>query len=81
MWKFFTLPWYSYLRKTLAIIFIILGIAALVTPFTPGSWLIPIGIVMIIGKEKAFILSKRLLGERWHKKLRIEAFFHRIIKK
>lgn len=31
------------LRKIIGVVFIILGILALVTPFTPGSWLVFVG--------------------------------------
>lgn len=34
-------------KKAIGIILIILGLAALVTPLTPGSWLIFIGLEMI----------------------------------
>jgi uncharacterized membrane protein len=43
------------LKKSLGIIFIILGFVALITPFSPGSWLI------LVGLE---ILGIRLLVER-----------------
>lgn len=43
------------LKKSLGIIFIILGFLALITPFSPGSWLI------LVGLE---ILGLRLLLER-----------------
>ena len=35
------------LKKTLGIILIVLGIVALVTPFTPGSWLALIGLEIV----------------------------------
>lgn len=37
----------SVLRKILGVIFIILGLLALVTPFTPGSWLALIGLELL----------------------------------
>ncbi len=43
------------LKKSLGIIFIVLGFLALITPFSPGSWLI------LVGLE---ILGLRLLLER-----------------
>jgi len=42
------------LRKTIGIILIIYGFFALVTPFTPGSWLIFIGLELL-GIEILFI--------------------------
>ena len=35
------------LRYTIGIILILLGFLALVTPLTPGSWLIPIGLELL----------------------------------
>jgi len=35
------------LRRTLGIVFIILGLLALLTPFTPGSWLAFIGLGLL----------------------------------
>jgi hypothetical protein len=35
------------LKKTIGVILIILGLAALVTPFTPGSWLALIGLELV----------------------------------
>ncbi|MDD5068759.1 MAG: PGPGW domain-containing protein [Candidatus Pacebacteria bacterium] len=34
-------------KKTIGIILIIVGLLALFTPLTPGSWLIPIGLELI----------------------------------
>ena len=31
-------------KKTIGILFIIIGLLALVTPFTPGSWLVFVGL-------------------------------------
>jgi len=35
------------LKKTIGVILIVLGLAALVTPFTPGSWLALIGLELV----------------------------------
>jgi hypothetical protein len=35
------------LKKTLGVILIVLGLAALVTPFTPGSWVALIGLQLV----------------------------------
>jgi len=35
------------LRYTIGIILILLGLVALLTPLTPGSWLIPIGLELL----------------------------------
>jgi hypothetical protein len=41
------------LKKNLGVFFIVVGFIALVTPFTPGAWLIPIGLGLI-GVRLAF---------------------------
>ena len=76
----FALPWILYLRKGLGVLLIIAGLAALVTPFTPGAWLIPVGIAILIGKPRALAWSKKFLGPRWHARLRIERLLHFILK-
>jgi hypothetical protein len=58
------------LRKTLGIIFIVLGFLALITPFTPGSWLLLVGLE-ILGLR--MLLEKKLssfLSDSQRKKLR-----------
>jgi len=35
------------LKKTIGVILIVLGLAALLTPFTPGSWLALIGLELV----------------------------------
>lgn len=45
------------LKKTLGVILIVLGLAALVTPFTPGSWLALIGLELV---GFGFLLHNRL---------------------
>ena len=35
------------IKKTVGIILVIIGIVALVTPFTPGSWLVFIGLELL----------------------------------
>jgi len=45
------------LKKTLGVILIVLGLAALLTPFTPGSWLALIGLELV---GFGFLLENRL---------------------
>jgi membrane protein implicated in regulation of membrane protease activity len=45
------------LKKTIGVILIIIGLAALVTPFTPGSWLALIGLQLV---GLGFLLENRL---------------------
>jgi len=65
---------HNYLHASLAIIMIVIGIFALLTPFTPGSWLVPIGIVALIGHDKTKKLFIKILGERFYKKLKLDLF-------
>jgi hypothetical protein len=48
-----------YVKKALGIIFIILGFIALVTPCSPGSWLILVGLEFM---GFGFLLENRLPG-------------------
>jgi uncharacterized membrane protein len=63
------------LKKTIGVIFIVWGLIALVTPFTPGSWLAIIGLQMLgfgfllenrIGRaiKKKFENLKRKVGQK-----------------
>jgi hypothetical protein len=45
------------LKKTIGVILIIIGLAALVTPFTPGSWLALIGLELV---GFGFLLENRI---------------------
>ena len=46
------------LKKTIGVILIIIGLAALVTPLTPGSWLALIGLQMV---GLGFLLENRIV--------------------
>lgn len=39
------------LKITLGVIAILVGLFALLTPFTPGSWLILVGLAILFGKK------------------------------
>jgi hypothetical protein len=45
------------IKKTIGVILIVYGLVALVTPFTPGSWLALIGLEMV---GFGFLLENRL---------------------
>ncbi len=45
-------------KKTIGVILIIVGLIALVTPFTPGSWLAIIGLQML---GFGFLLENRIV--------------------
>jgi len=65
------------LRKTLGIIFVVLGFVALITPFSPGSWLILVGLEilglrLLLTRKLSSASSKAgslLLKEKHRKKL------------
>ena len=54
---------YPRLRFVIGIILIILGLAAFVTPLTPGSWLALIGLELI-GVRVLFGISKAIKGQK-----------------
>ena len=60
------------LRKILGVILIIVGLAALLTPLTPGSWLALIGLellgVHLLVFEKFLPAKQRAAFERFMKK-------------
>lgn len=60
------------LRKALGIICIILGLTALLTPFTPGSWLALIGLELL---GIRLLIEKKFLGDKQR------ASFDRFMKK
>lgn len=53
-------------KKIAGVILIVIGIAALVTPLTPGAWLVFIGLelcgVRLLGKEQISAWWKRIRG-------------------
>ena len=51
----------SIIKKTIGVILIIIGLAALFTPFTPGSWLALIGLELLGIRKWAF---RTFLNER-----------------
>lgn len=51
------------LKYTLGVVFVIIGLLALVTPFTPGSWLAIIGAELL---GLGFLLPKKV-REPWEK--------------
>ena len=47
----------KYVRKVIGVLFIILGFLALITPFSPGSWLILVGCELV---GLRFLLADKL---------------------
>jgi len=58
------------LRKILGVILVILGLAALLTPLTPGSWLALIGLELL-GIRMLFERKLFLKGERQQKLIKL----------
>lgn len=54
-------------RHVLGVAAIIVGGVALLTPLTPGSWLIPIGLGLIVGKQRAHSLLKKVIPPKFYK--------------
>lgn len=60
-------------QAMLGIFVTMVGVVALLTPFTPGSWLIPIGLATVISRERAVKISKMFLGHRLYRYLKIDS--------
>ena len=70
------------LRRTLidslAILLILWGIFALLTPLTPGSWLAIIGLAMIFGRRKTEMETKKIVGKKFFIRYHLAKFFRRM---
>lgn len=62
----------KYLWDVLAVCFIFWGIIALLTPFTPGSWLFFVGLLILFGRKRTEDAIVKVIGQRWFNKLRIK---------
>ena len=65
-------------RNTIGIVLVILGVLALVTPITPGSWLIPIGLE-ILGL-RLLLAGKLLAWARARPGSRFETIVHKVFR-
>ena len=71
----------SLIIKLIGVILILWGIFALFTPFTPGSWIgIVLGLIILVGKEKASNILKKVLGEKFYQKTKIDYFLNKFSK-
>lgn len=67
--------------KLLGLVLLMWGIFALFTPLTPGSWIgIVLGLIILVGKEKTSYFLKKVLGEKWYTKARIDYFLNKLSK-
>lgn len=62
----------------LAILFVVWGIFALLTPLTPGSWLFFVGLVIIFGRKRTQKVVFHMLGRTWFKKLKIKKILEKV---
>lgn len=58
------------MRMILGPIFIVAGVLALLTPFTPGSWLIIPGLIFVVGQKRARLMMKPYVPAKMLKKFR-----------
>lgn len=57
MWSQTMRTMYPYRSAIIGIVFVVVGLAALVTPLTPGSWLVFVGLELL---GLRFILGKKI---------------------
>ena len=62
----------------MAIGFILWGIFALLTPFTPGFWLFFVGLFVIFGRERTENRVEKIIGKKWFDKLKIKKILEKI---
>lgn len=65
------------LQRVSGIVLLAAGIAALVTPFTPGSFLILIGLFLICGRALTRTILLSLMSRERYRKLRVEYMFEK----
>ncbi|HEY4506081.1 MAG TPA: PGPGW domain-containing protein [Candidatus Paceibacterota bacterium] len=56
---------HSKVRKVLGVIFVIIGFVALVTPFTPGSWLIIVGLLILGVRHPLLDRANAIVQKIW----------------
>jgi hypothetical protein len=63
-------PKLKFWRRSFAIFLIVIGVFALITPFTPGSWLALIGLGILLDKspEEVWIMIKEKISSFRKKK-------------
>jgi small-conductance mechanosensitive channel len=66
---------HRYLVRWSAVLLIAIGVLALLTPFTPGSWLFPVGFISLVGTRRARAIARSLFGVRGYRRLQLDRFF------
>ena len=61
-----------------AVMLMLWGIIAFLTPLTPGSWLFFFGLVILFGKKGAERRVTSVIGRKWFNKLKIKRIFKKI---
>lgn len=64
----------------LAIIFILYGVFAFLTPLTPGSWLFFAGLFIVFGRARTQAKLTRLVGHKWFERLKMKKILGKIPK-
>ncbi len=67
--------------NVLAVIFILWGLVSLITPLTPGSWLLIVGLVIIFGKDKTEKGILHVIGKKLFKKFKIKEIIDKMSNK
>jgi hypothetical protein len=65
---------HTYSWDIVGILMILWGLFALVTPFTPGSWLLITGLYLMVGAEKTAFILQKILGRKLYHFLHINKF-------
>lgn len=68
------------LWNSLAILLILLGVFAALTPLTPGSWLFFVGLFMIFGRKKTRYWVERMMGKKLFQKFGVGRLLRKLPK-
>lgn len=64
----------------LAVVFILYGVFAFLTPLTPGSWLFFAGLFIMFGRERTQSKLTRIVGKKWSGRLKMKKILNKIPK-
>ncbi|MEK7217473.1 MAG: hypothetical protein AAB640_00335, partial [Patescibacteria group bacterium] len=67
-----------YLWDIAVVVFILWGIFAFLTPFTPGSWLFFVGLFVIFGRKRTENRVEKIIGKKWFGKLNVKKLLGKI---
>ncbi len=66
----------KYAWFVLAILCIVWGTIAFVTPLTPASWLVFVGLIILFGQTRTKEWTRKILGKKLFDKLKVEKIFN-----